>query len=162
MRRQPEDRPCTRCNKVLPREMYYTLSWGSRYPYCKGCAKKHSKGWKVENRERSNAWARANRPGPSKRWRIENKRRVFDHYGRKCVCCGESEPVFLTIDHIDGGGGKQRKANNWSGGHNIYRWLIKHNFPQGFRTLCMNCNWGRGKNGGVCPHELKAKMVVLS
>jgi hypothetical protein len=30
----------------------------------------------------------------------------------------------------------------------------KHGYPEGFQVLCMNCNWGRYRNGGVCPHEL--------
>lgn len=67
-----------------------------------------------------------------------------------CVCCGESNIEFLTIDHIDGSGGKHRKEDKTA--TNIYRWLIRHNYPEGYRTLCMNCNWSLGKNG-YCPHN---------
>jgi len=76
------------------------------------------------------------------------KDQVFNH-GWKCSCCGESIIEFLTIDHINGGGGKHRKETGW--GARFYRWLIKNNFPSEFRTLCMNCNWGRKL--GTCPHE---------
>jgi hypothetical protein len=73
---------------------------------------------------------------------------VLSHYGEKCICCGESELKFLTIDHIDGGGNSHREKI----GSNIYRWLIKNSFPQGFRILCFNCNCAIGIYG-KCPHE---------
>jgi ssDNA-binding Zn-finger/Zn-ribbon topoisomerase 1 len=34
------------------------------------------------------------------------KSAVMKEYGGKCICCGESNIVFLTIDHIDGSGAK--------------------------------------------------------
>lgn len=65
----------------------------------------------------------------------------------KCQCqgCNESNIEFLTIDHIGGGGRKHRLETN------VYRWLRKNNFPPGFRVLCMNCNFSRGRYG-YCPH----------
>src|ERR1019366_4483037 len=30
-------------------------------------------------------------------------------YGGKCACCGETERIFLTIDHIGGGGAEHRR-----------------------------------------------------
>lgn len=76
------------------------------------------------------------------------RKEVLNHYGNKCACCAEETKEFLTIDHINGGGGKHRKEIN---GH-VYRWLKKNNFPDGFRLLCYNCNCARGFYG-VCPHE---------
>jgi hypothetical protein len=35
----------------------------------------------------------------------------------------------------------------------FYKWLVEHNFPPRFRTLCMNCNFARGIHG-YCPHEV--------
>lgn len=66
-----------------------------------------------------------------------------------CVCCGEREPVFLALDHINGGGGQQRKE---LGGGGFYTWLRRNGYPAGFRVLCHNCNFGRQLNGGICPH----------
>lgn len=87
------------------------------------------------------------------------KQRTMDYYGGKCVCCGEAGLVFLTVDHIDGNGAKHRKqiAPNHKGrglcGDLFYRWLEKNNYPSGFQTLCYNCNIGKHRNGGVCPHQ---------
>ncbi len=77
------------------------------------------------------------------------KEKIFDHYGRICKCCGETEPEFLSIDHIDGGGRKHRKK---IGSGNFYRWIVKNNFPEDFQTLCFNCNCSKGFFG-KCPHE---------
>lgn len=68
----------------------------------------------------------------------------------KCQCpnCSETHLEFLTIDHINGGGAKHRASLK---GNNIYRWLRINKFPNGFRVLCINCNFSLGKYG-YCPH----------
>jgi hypothetical protein len=76
------------------------------------------------------------------------KAEVFDHYGRACACCGEDREEFLAIDHIDGGGRTHRKRIRMM----IYFWLRKNGFPEGFRTLCHNCNMSLGRRG-YCPHQ---------
>jgi hypothetical protein len=83
-----------------------------------------------------------------------HRERVFAHYGTECVCCGESEPLFLTIDHINGGGrAHHREIKGTPGAGTFYNWLISQEFPEGFQVLCFNCNSGRHRNGGTCPHE---------
>lgn len=90
----------------------------------------------------------------------ENERRsvmrskVLDHYGRKCACCGEAEEMFLEIDHVNSDGAQHRKEIGTASSH-IIRWLIKHNFPPGFQLLCSNCNHGKMRCGGICPHTLR-------
>jgi hypothetical protein len=39
--------------------------------------------------------------------------------------------------------------------------LCKNGFPKGFQTLCMNCNWGKYRNGGQCPHKGKSDDVII-
>ncbi len=80
---------------------------------------------------------------------------VFAAYGgHVCVCCGETEPLFLTIDHVDNDGAEMRRNGTHSrGGTAFYQWLKKSGFPPGFQVLCMNCNLGKHRNGGVCPHH---------
>lgn len=81
----------------------------------------------------------------------DRKELVFQHYGRVCSCCGEAEPLFLSVDHVDNNGATHRKAIG--GGSATYKWLIDNGFPDGFQVLCRNCNWGKHINGGVCPHK---------
>lgn len=82
---------------------------------------------------------------------------VLKAYGEKCACCGENEEAFLSIDHVNGGGTAHRKEIRVSSGKTFYRWLINNNFPDGFQTLCMNCNVAKWKLG-VCPHQTKQGM----
>ena len=81
---------------------------------------------------------------------LRRKMKVLAHYGEVCACCGESWPVFLTMDHIDGGGNAHRKAS--IGAKVIYRWLVKNNYPPGFQVLCANCNLAKHQKK-VCPHQ---------
>lgn len=87
----------------------------------------------------------------NKQQRLKLREDVLSAYGKECQCCGETNDGFLTIDHIHGGGRAHRLS---VGGSNdaLYRWLRKTGYPAGFRTLCFNCNCGRSKNGGICPH----------
>lgn len=84
--------------------------------------------------------------------RNEDFLQVLDHYGTKCMCCGQDEPMFLTVDHIHGKGNEHRKEIK-KYGSGFYKWLIDQNFPCGFQILCYNCNMGRHRNGGICPHK---------
>lgn len=82
----------------------------------------------------------------SRRNRYYNKRRkilVLTHYGNgklACVKCGFSDIRALSIDHINGGGSEERIAKI-KRGTKFYSWLMKNNYPLGFQTLCMNCQW---------------------
>lgn len=75
-------------------------------------------------------------------------------YGGRCECCGESEPAFLCLDHVNRDGVRDRAA---TGGRNtgVIRRLKREGWPRdGYRLLCANCNtataWGR-----ECPHQRK-------
>ncbi len=93
----------------------------------------------------------------TKKYMDDTRRMIYAHYGETCACCGESIRMFLTIDHINGGGAEHRREINRGkkyGG--VYTWLRRSNFPEGFQTLCFNCNCGRERNGGICPHKANA------
>jgi hypothetical protein len=81
------------------------------------------------------------------------RREVFDQYGSICQCCGESNFLFLQLDHVNNDGAKERKELGLVGGHSFYRYLKKQNYPEGYQVLCANCNFGKRMNKGVCPHE---------
>jgi hypothetical protein len=81
----------------------------------------------------------------SKIKQYEDRQRTLDYYGHICECCGEDRDAFLAIDHMPGTPRLPDQAN-------LTQWLIRNEFPKGFRVLCHNCNmatrWGR-----VCPHQ---------
>lgn len=85
---------------------------------------------------------------------IYTKRRlmVINRYGNKCVCCGENNIYFLTLDHINNDGYVHRKT--YKG--NMFNWAIKNNYPKTLQILCFNCNSARQWYGGInkiCPHK---------
>lgn len=85
-------------------------------------------------------------------WRWKLTVAIFDHYGWRCQCCGETIPEFLSLDHKFGGGNKDREEKRM-GSNDWYTAVVKDGFPEEFQILCLNCNLGRQRNGGVCPHE---------
>ncbi len=93
----------------------------------------------------------------TKKWNSLLKEKVFSAYGGwKCTCCGETEKLFLTIDHIENNGAEQRKNGDYKrSSASFYRWLKKNNFPVGYQVLCFNCNIGKHHNGGTCPHKVR-------
>jgi hypothetical protein len=57
---------------------------------------------------------------------------------------------FLTVDHINNDGAAHRKKVVSA---KLYTWLEENRFPVGFQILCYNCNMGKARNGGICPHK---------
>lgn len=121
---------------------------------------KHKKELSVKSKERMRVWTNDNRERVNlraseygKMYRKRLKLQVLNHYGSKCICCGENHFELLTLDHINGGGQKQRSnLNAKNSAYVLYRWLIKNNFPEGFQILCFNCNISKGIYG-YCPHS---------
>jgi hypothetical protein len=154
---------CPKCGETKPLTEFYERKkyrWESeRYQsYCKECVLKRTKDWydnkggrevclsrEKLNREKNPAIFKERHK--SYIWRI--KIEALNAYGGKCKCCGEKEPKFLAIDHIDGGGNEHRKTIK---GTIIYLWLKQHSYPKGFQVLCHNCNMAKAF-WGVCPHK---------
>lgn len=86
--------------------------------------------------------------------RLRRKTKVISHYGNRCVFCGESRILFLTIDHKHDDGAKHRKE---IGGGRIYIWLVKNNYPDGFQVACFNCNCGKALVG---EEELRKTLAI--
>ena len=122
-------------------------------------AREQSRGWRDRKLARATPeeadQIRKAEADKTRRVQAACKDQVFGAYGGYiCKCCGEDEPMFLSIDHIDNNGAQERKAGLYSGsGYSFYRWLRKTGFPPGYQVLCMNCQVGKHKNGGVCPHQ---------
>ena len=127
---------------------------------CLECRKKHSDAYKARRKEREEKGLCTGCGGALPCERCNARRRkshkkfrdqVHNHYGNQCQCCGESEPKFLSVDHINNDGAAHRREIG--SGTRFYTWLINNNFPLGFQLLCFNCNHGKYINGGVCPHK---------
>lgn len=172
------NRTCTKCKEKKPiSEFNYShKALGYRRHECKECQKNRQSGWYNENHAREthknrkyyqrNKQAfrskkiRERNAKYQKKYRSKLKQIVHDAYGNVCACCGESEPMFLSIDHKNNDGYAMRKySGHPRTGAQFYRWLIDNDFPDGFQLLCMNCNWGKAMNGGICPHQERATTI---
>lgn len=124
-------------------------------------AREHAREWRNRRlREGTPEEVAAIRAAESAKTKLNQDRcreQVFAAYGGwRCTCCGETEKLFLSIDHIENNGAAERRAGLYKGGGSaFYAWLRKQNFPPGYQVLCMNCQVGKHKNGGVCPHNRK-------
>ena len=80
---------------------------------------------------------------------------IFDYYGNKCNCCGETQRLFLTLDHVNNDGYKYKfPSGKRITGATFFRKIIKEDFPDTIQILCMNCNHGKMRNRGICPHQI--------
>ena len=155
---------CNICKQEKPLTEFYSskrfrVKQGTKVHYttpeCKPCYMIRTKAYYQANkgilRPKENA---SNR---QKRARV--KEAVFGAYGGYvCACCGVGEKAFLTLDHIENDGAQNRRkiaGKRHAAGYTTYDWIVKNGFPSGFQVLCMNCNFGKRMNKGVCPHQVR-------
>lgn len=75
----------------------------------------------------------------------------FNALGWKCNCCGETDPRFLTLDHVLDDGNKHRETKNEQ---QILYEARRERYPKNkYQVLCFNCNSGKSINKGICPHK---------
>jgi hypothetical protein len=121
--------------------------------------------WKAANPERLEAyWKRSNKKRYAaltpeqkvEKKRAERERRIavhreaIAHYGGACYCCGETAPLFLSLDHINGGGVVHRKTLGYV---RIEVWAKRNDYPDILRVACHNCNFGSYIGAGLCWHQ---------
>lgn len=85
-------------------------------------------------------------------YRSRIRAEMIEAYGGACVCCGESMPQFLQLDHIYNDGAAERKVER-AVAHPFWARLKKRGWPKDrYQLLCANCNFGKMINKGMCPH----------
>jgi hypothetical protein len=128
--------PCSRCKQVKPLSEFYRRADGRRpHSWCKACNLEHRKG----------------------RFRQDRLSALLHYSGGdiKCVCCGERNIDFLTLDHVNNDGAAHRRSMGAAkvGGQSFYARLRVAGYT--YRDLvvaCFNCNMARALHGGRCPH----------
>lgn len=138
---------CIDCDvKLSSPNNWYPSYREKNFFVCLSCAKARANGYYNKDKER--------RAKINKLYGHNLKIEVLTHYGNSklaCVCCGETELSFLTIDHINNDGAEYRKLVG-KAGKMFYLWLKQNNYPKGVQTLCWNCQWGK-RLCGTCPHK---------
>lgn len=144
-----------------------------RYTRCRECYNTYQREYRKENRDKliqkerkryarrrkDKQWVESERERGKQYWQ-KLRLEVMEAYGGAvCACCGETEPKFLTIDHVNNDGAEHRRSfgyeeNGKGASTRTLSWLKSNNYPEGFQVLCMNCNMGKARNGGICPHKI--------
>lgn len=180
-------RKCKKCETVKSLECFevYQPSKGWRRHECRECVKVRVNHWTSQSKlrikemassvplkdeaarkaasEKAAAWNRANPERHAANslahyYRLQYAA-IMAYGGYVCSCCGETEPMFLSLDHVNNDGKQHRAKLGTLGGAKFYKGLRDRGYPEGFTVLCMNCNQGRHRNGGVCPHKEGATTI---
>lgn len=113
------------------------------------CATCHSKARYDQDPETARRLARESGARIRKRIRDE----MVAIYGGRCNCpkCPETNPAFLTLEHVNGDGAQHRKVTR-----HVYEDLRRQGWPkEGYTLLCWNCN-AMTRYGRTCPHMEEA------
>ena len=145
---------CDRCEEWFPAEIFVKTA------RCVRCVDEVSRGIRWAKREpkteAARNWYKNNKHVWVDKYRM-HRRVVIERLGGKCACCGETDKEFLTIDHVEGGGGQHMKAIG-----NLSSYLYRHGWKEGeYRCLCMNCNFSFG-HYGYCPHQAVASLLACA
>jgi hypothetical protein len=90
----------------------------------------------------------------------KKKVQAYEILGNKCACCGEDNFLFLTIDHVNNDGYKDKKRRR-NLTYLMYIEIIRNTFPGKYQILCWNCNCAKRTNKGICPHQQELKELLL-
>ena len=149
---------CSKCGVIheKEREKEKSKKWREKHPnYDKEQYLKNKDNPKFQ--EKRKEWYEKNKDKIGKKhrkYREEIRKQFFEIYGKICFCCGEKNQKFLTLEHINNDGNKERKKY---GGMCIYLKAIKEKDKTKYTTSCWNCNEGKRINKGICPHKEKWK-----
>jgi 5-methylcytosine-specific restriction endonuclease McrA len=86
------------------------------------------------------------RTGLGQKTPAELRREVIGRLGGECRHCGESDPLVLCIDHINGDGYRDRAAHGR--GSKLYRLILIDGPGNRYQLLCANCNLRKAIVGG--------------
>jgi hypothetical protein len=73
-----------------------------------------------------------------RRWYGDLRMAVLEALGLKCVKCGFSDVRALVIDHVNGGGRKERDTYNAV--YKYYKHILENVDSGKYQILCANCN----------------------
>lgn len=144
---------CFKCKKLKPITNYCKnqAKPDGLSTECKDCRRNYMKRYYKLNKKHLDQLNKQR----SKVRHLEAKVKVVKHYTKglmSCMCngCDVHQLEFLTVNHINGGGQRDRK--NFRGARTFYEYLVKAVFPEGLNILCYNCNCSNGFFG-YCPHS---------
>jgi hypothetical protein len=167
-------RRCSTCHEDKQDGEFHKNQWS-----CRSCKRNSIAEWRRKNPERTReisrrsaakhpdkvkarnrAYYQKNRERAAQQERKRYQRLKDEAYaaygGYRCVCCGETERLFLCLDHVNNDGNKHRQE---VAPVRLYYWLKQQRYPPIVQVMCFNCNQGKRLNGGICPHQRKSVAI---
>ena len=153
--RKPKRKRCTGCKKTKPLSSFYFLNKerGWLRSKCTCCVDRQNAAWRAKNLKRVRAAAReyqqfryydqlpASRAvsrANAIRGTLELKIECFEKLGGACQHCGfDKDQRALQIDHVHGGGHKER--TQLKSANALYRKVLADKSDR-YQLLCANCN----------------------
>lgn len=72
-------------------------------------------------------------------YRIEQRMLAIQSLGGKCARCECTDWRVLQIDHVNGGGTRERREH--PGTISLYKRVVRDAASGRYQLLCANCNW---------------------
>ena len=83
------------------------------------------------------------------------RRRIVDLLGKTCSRCGLADPIVLQIDHVNGGGSKERSRFKSTRSYLFFVLKKVKNGSRDYQLLCANCNVRKEYLNRGIAHEVK-------
>ena len=127
---------------------------GYRRHECHTCYKERHKSYYADRPQEYKARATKQWDRWGRKAYADLRTEILECLGAACNCCGEDNPYFLAIDHVNNdGAAERRKVGQGLRGLRHVKKEIKAGRSDRYQTLCHNCNLGKKLNNGVCPHK---------
>lgn len=140
---------CSKCGKLKPLEDFHKdKQYKDGYKcWCKECCKEYYKERYRKNiekcRDTCRKWRQKN-PNYHKNQRRKKRIEILKRLGNKCIKCEyDKDWRAFQIDHIHGGGTKERKTNFNNSSEVYYNYLLSlpiEELKENYQLLCANCN----------------------
>jgi hypothetical protein len=123
---------CKACLIEKDVEGFYTTGNAIRRSICKPCQRAYN----IERHKKVTDVQRHRDRQSTNNYRTKLREKAIQVLGGKCARCPVDDFRCLQIDHVNGGGTKERSR---IGPLAIYRKIIRG--ASGYQLLCANCNW---------------------
>lgn len=145
------ERKCSACGVVLAKESWRKGERNSHHLICASCARSYARNRRklpevfAAEKERHRSWLKRNASKARVYFAVHNlqiKLAVLRHYSSfkpSCKVCGVDILASLALDHT-GDDGTEFRRKTGIVGHELYWYLMRRGFPDGFQVLCSNCN----------------------
>jgi len=132
---------CSKCGEPKSPEEFY------RRRVCKVCNSTYRKAYNKSPKHKASMAKYNQKPSVvlmnrarRTKYHANLRAKVIALLGGKCAKCPFTDPRALQVDHINGGGAKERRTKGTRGNSGVNHKILSGQ-TEGYQLLCANCNW---------------------